>query len=64
MVVSADLPEPMAYLVTKAVFDNFEEFKLLHPAVANTTKELMLLGNTVPFHPGAIRYFRELGLMK
>ena len=64
MVVSADLPEPMAYLVIKAVLDNFEEFKLLHPAVANTTKELILVGNTVPFHPGAIRYFRELGLMK
>src|SRR5450759_4075505 len=64
VVVSEDLPEPTAYLVTKAVFDNFEEFKLLHPAVANTTKELMLVGNTVPFHPGAVRYFRELGLMK
>ncbi|MBI5912327.1 MAG: TAXI family TRAP transporter solute-binding subunit [Betaproteobacteria bacterium] len=64
VVASADLPEPTAYLATKAVFDNFEELKLLHPAVANITKESMLVGNTVPFHPGAIRYFRELGLMK
>jgi len=64
VVASADLPEPTAYLATKAVFDNFEELKLLHPAVANITKESMLVGNTVPFHPGAIRYFRERGLMK
>ena len=64
VVASADLPEPTAYLATKAVFDNFEELKLLHPAVANITKESMLVGNTVPFHPGAIRYFSELGLMK
>jgi TRAP transporter TAXI family solute receptor len=64
VVVGADLPEPTAYLVTKAVFDNFEEFRRSHPAVANITKELMLIGNTVPFHPGAIRYFREAGLMK
>ena len=64
VVVSADLPEPTAYLVTKAVLDKFDEFKLLHPALANITKALMLIGNTVPFHPGAIRYFRERGLMK
>jgi hypothetical protein len=64
VVVSADLTEPTAYLVTKAVFDNFEEFKLSHPALANISKESMLLGNTAPFHPGAIRYFRERGLIK
>ena len=64
VVVSADLPESTAYLVTKAVFDNFEEFKLSHPALADISKESMLLGNTAPFHPGAIRYFRERGLIK
>ena len=64
VVVSADLPDSTVYLVTKGVFDNFEELKLLHPAVANITKELMLVGNAMPFHPGAIRYFRALGLMK
>ena len=64
MVASADLPEQTAYVVTKALFDNFEDFKKLHPAVANITKEQMLEANTVPFHPGALRYFKEKGLMK
>lgn len=64
MVASADLPEQTAYIVTKALFDNFDDFKKLHPAVANITKEQMLEGNTVPFHPGALRYFREKGLLK
>ncbi len=64
LVASADLPEQTAYIITKAVFDNFDDFKKLHPAVANINKEDLLQGNSVPFHPGALRYFREKGLMK
>ena len=63
VVVSADMPEATAYAITKAVFDNFDDFKKLHPAIANITKEGSLLGNTVPFHPGAVKYFKEKGLM-
>ena len=64
IVASADMPEQTAYIITKAVFDNLEDFKKLHPAVANITKEQMLEGNTVPFHPGAVKYFKEKGMMK
>ncbi|MEO8104139.1 MAG: TAXI family TRAP transporter solute-binding subunit, partial [Betaproteobacteria bacterium] len=64
IVASADMPEQTAYIITKAVFDNLDDFKKLHPAVANITKEQMLEGNTVPFHPGALKYFREKGLVK
>ena len=64
LVASADLPDQTAYIITKAVFDNFDDFKKLHPAIANITKEEMLQGNSVPFHPGALKYFQEKGLMK
>ncbi len=64
VVVSADMPEAAAYAITKAVFDNFDDFKKLHPAIANITKEGSLQGNSVPFHPGAAKYFKEKGLMK
>jgi TRAP transporter TAXI family solute receptor len=64
VVVSADMPEATAYAITKAVFDNFDDFKKLHPAIANITKEGSLQGNTVPFHPGAAKYFKEKGLLK
>ena len=63
LVVNADMPDTTAYVITKAVFDNFDDFKKLHPAIANITKEGSLLGNTVPFHPGAVKYFKEKGLM-
>ena len=64
LVVSADMPDATAYTITKAVFDNFEDFRKLHPAIANITKESMLDGNTVPFHPGALKYFKEKGMLK
>jgi uncharacterized protein len=64
VVASADLPEATAYLVTKAVFDHFDEFRRSHPALAHISRASMLVGNSVPLHPGAIRFFRESGLMK
>ena len=64
VVTNADLADAAAYLVTKAVFDGFEEFRSSHPALANITRDSMLTANTVPFHPGALRYFRERGLIK
>ncbi|MEW6707294.1 MAG: TAXI family TRAP transporter solute-binding subunit [Pseudomonadota bacterium] len=64
LVTSAKLPEPVAYAVTKAVFDHLEDFKKLHPALEHLTPQEMLSGNTAPYHPGAVRYFREKGWMK
>ena len=64
VVASADLPEQTAYVITKAVFDNLDEFKTLHPALANVKREQMLEGNVAPFHPGALKYFREKGLLQ
>lgn len=65
LVTSAKVPEKAVYTVVKAVFDNFEEFKKLHPALANLKPQDMVAdGNTAPLHPGAARYFREKGLLK
>jgi TRAP transporter TAXI family solute receptor len=64
LMTTASLTEDVAYQVTKAVFANFDEFKGLHPALAALTPEELLWGNSVPFHPGAIKYFKEAGLWK
>ena len=45
-------------------FDNLDEFKTLHPALANVKREQMLEGNVAAFHPGALKYFREKGLLQ
>ena len=59
---SSKVPDDIVYAITKEVFDNFEEFKKLHPAYETLTKESMLTGLFAPIHPGAMRYFKEVGL--
>lgn len=63
-VTSADVSEETVYNVTKAVFEHLDEFKSLHPALAGLTHEGMLEGLTAPLHPGAAKYYKEVGLMK
>lgn len=63
-VTSADVDEDVVYQVVKAVFDNFERFKGLHPAFANLKEEEMIKdGLSAPLHPGAEKYYKERGWM-
>lgn len=64
LVTSAKVPDDVVYAVTKEIFENLDEFKKLHPALAGLTREGMLEGLTAPLHPGAEKYYREAGLMK
>jgi TRAP transporter TAXI family solute receptor len=64
LVTSADVKDEVVYQLVKAVFDNFDAFRKLHPALEHLKKGDMLLGNSAPLHPGAIKYYRETGLMK
>ena len=49
----------------KAVFENFDDFKKLHPAFAVLTKEGMVRNAlSAPLHPGAERYYKEAGLLE
>lgn len=63
LVTSADVPEDVVYTITKEVFENLEDFKGLHPSFGVLTKENMLEGNSAPYHPGALKYFKEAGLI-
>jgi TRAP transporter TAXI family solute receptor len=65
VVTSAKVPADSVYAVVKAVFDNFDEFKKLHPALANLKPEDMIKdGLSAPLHEGAARYYREKGWLK
>jgi len=64
LVTSVKVSDDVVYAITKEVFDNFEDFKKLHPAYATLTKEQMLEGLSAPIHPGAMKYYKEAGLMK
>jgi TRAP transporter TAXI family solute receptor len=62
-VTSAKVPDDVVYALTKEVFENFDTFKTLHPAYKVLTKKNMLEGLSAPIHPGALKYYREAGLM-
>ena len=63
-VSSAKVPEEVVYTVVKAVFENFDQFKSLHPAFANLKEEEMIKDSlSAPLHPGAVKYYKERGWM-
>ena len=65
VVASAKTPADTVYQVVKAVFDNFDEFRKLHPALANLSPESMIKdGLSAPLHEGAARYYRERGWIR
>ncbi|GAB0153424.1 MULTISPECIES: TAXI family TRAP transporter solute-binding subunit [Marinobacterium] len=64
IVSSASVPDDVVYNVVKAVFENFDTFRKLHPAFENLSKEEMVRDAlTAPLHPGAEKYYKEAGLL-
>ena len=65
LVTSAKVPDASVYELVKATFENFDEFKKLHPAFANLKPEEMIKnGLSAPLHPGAEKYYKEKGWLK
>ena len=63
-VSSTDVPDDVVYETVKAVFDNFEQFKQLHPAFEHLKEEEMISDSlSAPIHPGAEKYYKERGWM-
>ena len=62
--VSDSASEKEVYEVTKAFWENLTTFAKWFPAGASTNKEMALKGIQVPLHPGAEKYFKEIGLIK
>jgi TRAP transporter TAXI family solute receptor len=64
-VSSSKVPSDTIYQVVKAVFDNFDEFKKLHPALGVLTPQAMVKdGLSAPLHDGATKYYKEKGWLK
>lgn len=63
-VSSSKVPAETVYLMVKAVFENFDDFKKLHPAFANLDpKDMIKNGLSAPLHDGAAKYYKEKGWM-
>lgn len=62
MAANKDLPEDVAYGIVKAVFDNHPRLVTAHATARDTKPEKIVHNTVLPFHPGAVRYFREIGI--
>jgi uncharacterized protein len=62
LVTSAKVPDAVVYELVKSVFENFDDFKKLHPAFAHLDPKHMIKdGLSAPLHPGALKYYKEKG---
>jgi TRAP transporter TAXI family solute receptor len=64
LVVSEVMPEPLAHDITRVIFEQQAALAAIHPQARELTLESALQGSPIPFHPGAIRYYRERGAWK
>ncbi|MCA8881546.1 MAG: TAXI family TRAP transporter solute-binding subunit [Rhodobacteraceae bacterium] len=61
LVASSEMPDDLAYAITKAMFENIGDLQAVHPAAKQTTVDFTLSATPIPLHPGAIRYYEETG---
>jgi TRAP transporter TAXI family solute receptor len=65
LVSSSKVSPDLVYAVVKAVFENFDDFKKLHPAFAHLNPQDMIKnGLSAPLHDGAVKYYKEKGWIK
>lgn len=63
LVARADVSDDVVYEVTKVMFENLDFLRSIHDAMYETSLERALVGVPMPLHPGALRYYQEVGLL-
>ena len=61
LITRADLSDDIAYLVVKTLIENYNELKTINKVMADWKPEVAVRELTVPYHPGAIKYYKEKG---
>jgi uncharacterized protein len=64
LVTSSAVSDDLAYQMTKLIYESLPELANAHAAGREIKLENAATGSPVPLHPGAIRYYREKGLIK
>ena len=62
LAVNADVDEEHVYLLTKTMYENLPFLQAIHPATKAMAIEASMSGLPAPLHPGAARYYTEVGL--
>ncbi len=62
LAVNADVPDDHVYMLTKAIYENLPFLQAIHPATKAMDVQKATAGLPVPLHPGAARYYKEVGV--
>ena len=62
LATSADIPEENVYQITKTIYENLPFLQAIHPATQAMSIEQAIAGLPLPLHPGAARYYQEIGI--
>jgi TRAP transporter TAXI family solute receptor len=62
LVVSETMSEELAYDVTRLLFEKQPQLAAIHPQANDLSLATALKGSPIPFHAGAVRYYRERGV--
>ena len=62
LAVNADVPDDHVYKLTKAIYENLPFLQAIHKATKAMAVEKAMAGLPVPLHPGAMKYYKEVGL--
>jgi TRAP transporter TAXI family solute receptor len=65
IIVSADLSDDLVYQIVKSIYAGFPELaKIKKKAISDSDPKKALQGNNIPVHPGAMKYYKEMGIAK
>ena len=64
LICSSKMPDEMAYTITKAIHSNLTYLSTVHQDLRNLTPELMIKVGDVPLHPGALKFYKEIGVAR
>lgn len=64
LVTHSGVPEEVVYLMTKSMFEHLDELAAAHSAARGIEREKATDGLPIPLHPGAERYYREVGVLR
>jgi uncharacterized protein len=64
LITQAGVPDELAYQMTKSMYENLDTLYAAHNAAKSIKRENAIKGMPIPLHPGAARYYKEIGLIK
>jgi uncharacterized protein len=64
LAVTDKLDQDLAYAIVKAMHENKPQLDAIHPEAKRLTLQTAVEGSSIPFHPGAIKYYQEKGVWK